>query len=503
MASDVVDLSGPTEDFNNFVSEHPIVLAKFFAPWCGHCKKLAPEYESAASQLKEKDISLVEVDCEQNRELCAEHKVQGYPTLMVFRGTESVAPYNGGRSVDEIVQYMNRELLPSLTTVSSSNLEAFSTETEVAGLVLFDSDDKETNSTITNIANKFHHQFSFGASTDKEVAKELGVTKFPSFVVFSKHEDEPIIFNAEDDKTFTFTDEAIITRLMRHSIEPAGEITPSTFRAYMVSGLPLAYFFYASDEQRDQFSEALSALAKEHRSILNIGLIDGNVFGSHAPNINLNEENFPAFAIHDLDANKKFPISQDQELTIELITSHLNDYVSGKLTPDIKTEEVPEVQEGPVYKAVAGNWDDLVLDEDKDVLIEFYAPWCGHCKHLAPTYDELGALFFNNAELGSKVSVAKMDHTLNEIDHVTIAGYPTIMLYPAGKKDSPIIYESGDRSLEALNAFIRDKGTHGVDGLLNKTKSNSAKSSKKSKKTKKSKKAKKAKKAAAPSNDDL
>lgn len=133
-----------------------------------------------------------------------------------------------------------------------------------------------------------------------------------------------------------------------------------------------------------------------------------------------------------------------------------------------------------------------MLDEDKDVLIEFYAPWCGHCKKLAPIYEELGALYFNHPQLKHKVAVAQMDHTANELEGIEIAGYPTIMLFPAGNKKEPIVFESGARTLENLNAFIRDKGTHGVDGL---------KSQKK--KTKRSKKAKKAKKVKSKVADEL
>lgn len=95
-ASDVISLTKDT--FEDFVKEHDLVLAEFFAPWCGHCKALAPKYEEAATELKAKNIPLVKVDCTEEEDLCMNYGIEGYPTLKIFRGLDSIKPYLGARS---------------------------------------------------------------------------------------------------------------------------------------------------------------------------------------------------------------------------------------------------------------------------------------------------------------------------------------------------------------------------------------------------------------------
>jgi len=92
------------------------------------------------------------------------------------------------------------------------------------------------------------------------------------------------------------------------------------------------------------------------------------------------------------------------------------------------------------------------MDTTKDVFIEFYAPWCGHCKALAPKYEQLGEEFKNV----DGVVIAKIDGTENDTP-VDIAGFPTLYLYPANRKDKPIQY-SGSRTVEDMARFIRENG---------------------------------------------
>lgn len=74
---------------------------------------------------------------------------------------------------------------------------------------------------------------------------------------------------------------------------------------------------------------------------------------------------------------------------MENLGSFLTQLKAGELEPFLKSEPIPDGSDGPVVVAVAKNFEEAVTNNGKDTLIEFYAPWCGHCKKLSPIYDEL------------------------------------------------------------------------------------------------------------------
>ncbi len=76
-ASDVIDLT--PDNFDAIVKPESLILVEFFAPWCGHCKALAPHYEEAATALKEKNIKIAKVNCVDEADLCQSNGIQGYP----------------------------------------------------------------------------------------------------------------------------------------------------------------------------------------------------------------------------------------------------------------------------------------------------------------------------------------------------------------------------------------------------------------------------------------
>lgn len=129
----------------------------------------------------------------------------------------------------------------------------------------------------------------------------------------------------------------------------------------------------------------------------------------------------------------------------------------GKLNPIIKSAPVPKNNKGPVKVVVGKTFDDIVMDKEKDVLIEFYAPWCGHCKKLEPEYLALGKKYKGEKNL----VIAKMDATANDVpnEHYATEGFPTIYLAPSNNKQNPIKFEGGDRTVEGFSKFLEKHST--------------------------------------------
>jgi len=107
-----------------------------------------------------------------------------------------------------------------------------------------------------------------------------------------------------------------------------------------------------------------------------------------------------------------------------------------------------------VLDLTPSNFDDVVLKSGKPALVEFFAPWCGHCKNLAPVYEELATNFQHAA---GKVSVAKVDADNHKSlgQRYGVSGFPTLKWFD-GKSDKPTDY-SGGRDLESLSKFITEK----------------------------------------------
>ena len=116
--------SSPTDNPDQVVDGSNNVLVEFYAPWCGHCKNLAPEWETAANSFQPEDgIVIAAIDASTYQDIGTKYEVQGFPTIKYFaKGGTTAAEYDGGRTADTIIDWVNKKVGTNkkLKTMSSS-----------------------------------------------------------------------------------------------------------------------------------------------------------------------------------------------------------------------------------------------------------------------------------------------------------------------------------------------------------------------------------------------
>jgi len=456
--ADVKNLVDDT--FEAGVSEVDTTLVMFYAPWCGHCKKLKPEYAKAAELLKDDDppIALAKVDCtEGGKKSCERFSVSGYPTLKIFKNGEMSQEYNGPREAAGLVKYMRAQVGPASRDLLT--LEAFETFMKVseAAVVGFFKTETDLKGVYTKYADKMREKLRFAHTSVAPVLQKQGETD--AIILFRA----PQLANKFEPDFVKFTGKTLedLQEFVKENMH--GLVGHRTRESSSEFKNPLIVAYYAVDYSKNAkgtnyWRNRILKVAKEWQGKVNFAISAKDDFQHE-----LNEYGYdytgdkPVILARD-GQNQKF-IMKD-EFTVENLQAFVNDLDEGALDPYIKSEEIPEKNDAPVKVAVAKNFEDIVMNNGKDTLIEFYAPWCGHCKKLTPIFDEVAEKLKDEA-----VSLVKMDATANDVaPRFDVRGFPTLYWLPKDKKDSPVRYEGG-READDFIQYIAKQATNELKGF--------------------------------------
>ncbi|KAM3317892.1 hypothetical protein ACQJBY_035549 [Aegilops geniculata] len=437
-------------NFTTVLAARRHVMVEFYAPWCGHCRALAPHYAAAASHLAEQgaDVALAKVDATEEQDLAQAHGVQGYPTLLFF--IDGVPrDYAGERTKDAIVAWIGKKLGPAVQNLTAvDEAEKIVTGDDVAVLA-FLHHLSGAHSDELAAASRLEDTISFYQTTSPDVAKLFHIdpeAKRPSVVLLKKEEEKLTFFDGE------FRASAIAEFVSANKIPLITTLTQETAPAIFDNPIKKQILLFAVAKESSKFLPIIKETAKSFKGKLLFVFVerDNEEVGEPVANyFGITGNETTALAYTGNEDAKKFFFSG--EISLDSIKEFAQDFLEDKLTPSYKSDPVPESNDEDVKVVVGKSLDQIVLDESKDVLLEVYAPWCGHCQSLEPIYNKL-AKYLRGID---SLVIAKMDGTNNEHPHAKPDGFPTILFYPAGKKSfEPITFE-GDRTVVEMYKFLK------------------------------------------------
>jgi len=437
-----------TANWDQVVTPETNVLVEFYAPWCGHCQSLAPEYAKAATRLVElkSDISLAKVDATVETKLAEQYGVQGFPTIKFFKKGTPIE-YGGGRTGEEIITWLNKKTGPPAKVLEKAEeVKAFVDPKEVAVVGFFADQTSELAVAFLKTAEALD-DIEF-AVTSPAASGEYDV-KEDKIVVFKKFDDLRADYDGEaDDKAIT---KFIRGESLALVTEFTDEAAPKIFGGEIKSHLLL--FISKKAENFKATLDTFSTVAKGFKGQVLFVYIDIDVEDNQRvlEFFALKPEECPTLRLIKLEGDMTKYVPEKKELDEATITGFVQDFMDGKLKPHLMSEEVPEDWDKNPVKILVGKNFKEVTSSGKDVLVEFYAPWCGHCKQLAPIWDKLGEHYKDS----ETILVAKMDSTANEVEDVKIQSFPTIKFF---SKDGETVDYKGGRTFDDFVKFLDSGG---------------------------------------------
>ncbi|GLV39455.1 Protein disulfide isomerase [Carabus blaptoides fortunei] len=442
------------QNFKSLISENEFILVEFYAPWCGHCKALAPEYAKAAKALADKgsSVKLGKVDATEETELAEEFGIRGYPTLKFFKNGNPLE-YNGGRQSDDIVSWLSKKTGPPAKELKTVDEAKELIEANNVAIIGFFKDQSSPEAKAFLAAASSIDDHPFGITSADAVYSEYEA-KCGSIILFKKFDEGKVLFEGESTEANIkkFVAAQSLPLIVDFNHETAQKIFGGEIKSHL-----LMFGSKASGEY-EKMVEAARSVAKQFREQILFVTINADeedhqrileFFG-------MKKEEIPALRIIKLEEDMAKYKPATTEIDADVIQEFVSDFLNGNIKQHLLSQDLPEDwDKQPVKVLVSSNFDSVALDKNKDVLVEFYAPWCGHCKQLVPIYDQLGAKFENDDD----IVIAKMDATVNELEHTKITSFPTIKLYKKG--DNKVIEYTAERTLEGLGKFVSSRGEYG------------------------------------------
>ncbi|XP_052866478.1 protein disulfide-isomerase A5 isoform X2 [Anopheles cruzii] len=467
------------------------VLLMFYAPWCGFCKTLKPEFSGAATDLKGRYVlAAIDVNRPENSIIRKLYNITGFPTLLYYEYGRMKYTFEGENNRQSIVAFMKNPTAPPTVKpkesdwASESNSEIVHLTTSNFGPVL-----KDEHSALVMFyapwcghCKKMKPEYekaaeilktkaipgvlaALDATIESSIGQQFGVKGYPTVKYFSNGEFKFDVNVREANKIVEFMQNPIQPPLPP-APESSWEDEPSevvhlndeTFKAFLKKKKRVLVIFYAPwcghcKRTKPEFNRAAEHFKEDPRTEL--AAVDCTRYSAVCSSFEV--RGYPTIKYFNyLKTIREYNGGR----TATDFIKYLND-------PDAvltKNDEVVEpFGQFPGVDNILFLTDDNVeevIKREPSLFVMFYVPWCGHCKHIKPDFAKIAKLLVDE---NVPAKVAALDCTVHTkaAERFQIRGYPTFKYFAKGQflqdYDGKRTTEEIMKFLYSVNSVVKDE----------------------------------------------
>ena len=396
------------------------------------------------------------MDGEKNRNFVRKVKLIYTRGYYFFRYGKLADQYTGPMNTAAFFNYaMSKTGRPFTTFEDYPNAQDF-IESSKVGVVLYIPEISGKNTEkFTELAEQLRDNYTFGLCADELLADDLGITKFPTLVLY-RQIDKATVTYQDDFETGTLLD---AIQWINYNSKPQVDVFQLNNQDEYVKKKPVIVFFVPiKEEERSKVMPTIVELSKVFGTDLNFTQIDAVTGNRFMMDLGFSHYADPCVAILKYTTKGKFTKNrypEEADFLYDNISMFIMNYLDGKMKNEIKSEKINPDYNGSIEMVVADNFQETVIDPDVAVLVLYYEPWDHTFITFKELYTQLADEFVNKSV--KRIKLAAFDVSNNDIPiGPEPKKTPCLYLFNRGMKDEPELYTGKFRKEDILD-FLDDE----------------------------------------------
>uniref|UniRef100_A0A8C9WKQ6 protein disulfide-isomerase n=1 Tax=Scleropages formosus TaxID=113540 RepID=A0A8C9WKQ6_SCLFO len=439
----------------NSINHSNINKTPFYVPLSGESHSLSLEFVKAAAQLKAESskIRLGVVDVSKEKDLIKDLNMTGTPSLRFYMAGDKWNPIicPDLRTADHIITWLKRKTGRSAEPIKDvSQAETFLMAEDLVVLGFFKELDNEKAEVFYAAATDIPN-LPFGVTKSRHVFNKYEITT-ETVVLFKKTK------KSEEYEISTETKKEDLMQFIKvNEMDLVMEYNGTTSARILNSMVPSHAILFAnkSEENFDKIYGEFEMAAAEFRGKVLFVLIntDEHRNGRMLEYFRVRYSETPLVRIVNLTDNVQYQM-QSEEVTVDKVKDHCLTYLDGKAKPKLKSEPIPKNWDKlPVKELVGMNFEKVAFNDNKNVFVMFYAPWCKECQAFFSLWEKLGKVY----EKHESVVIARIDSTANDINVLLQERNPSFKFFPAVFSEKVSWAQAGHKKMEEAKYIEQQK----------------------------------------------